>query len=280
MVCGYTLLINIVCFKKMKSSVPGLSKWIFVAAVSLALPVRANIYTFETVAGATDPAGDPVSAEVILNISANSMVVTLTNLEPNIKNVGQAISSLFFSLNQSSSNSIDLANNTSTTISGSLVTIGSSGTQSAGTLNNAAVKSKPTDTTHWTTDSAGPYGNVGKNQLFLNDLNGNSPNHNGPDQTILGPPDASGNYTTLSGSIYNNTPHNPFIENTASFTIASAGLLSTTTVSSVQVGFGTNACAPLVRTHIPEPGTLVLFGAGVALMGGVFRRRRRAGSYS
>ena len=253
----------------------GLSKWMFAAAVSLALPAHANIYTFVTPTGATDPNGEPVSAEVKLNISAGSMVVTLTNLEPSIKDVGQAISSLFFSLNQSSSNSIDLSKNTTTTISGALVKIGEpTGTQSAGSLNDAAVGSTPTDTTHWTVDATGPYGQVGKNQMFLNDLNGNSPNHNGPDQTILGPPDASGGYSTLSGSIYGNAPHNPFIENTATFTIASAGLLSTTTVNNVQVGFGTNACTPLVRTKIPEPGTLAIFAAGVALMGGVFRRRR------
>ena len=243
----------------------------------MALPAHASIYTFVTPTGSTDPAGDLVSAEVKLNITAGSMVVTLTNLEPSIQDVGQAISSLFFSLNQNSSNSIDLAKNTTTTISGALVKIGEpSGTQSAGTLNDAAVGSTPTDTTHWTVDATGPYGSVGKSQMFLNDLNGNSPNHNGPDQTILGPPDSSGGqYSTLNGSIYGNGAHNPFIENTATFTIASAGLLSTTTVSNVMVGFGTSTCAPLVRTHIPEPGTLAIFAAGVALMGGVFRRRRQ-----
>ena len=241
-----------------------------VAAVA-ALPARANIYTYMTYGNAT-AGGQPVSAGVTFDISAGSMVVTLTNYEPSIVSVSQDISSLTFNLlNGEHSYQINLANS-STTISGTLVDIHSqTKTTTDGSLVNVAVGTSANSLTHWTAND----GNQGS--TILSDLSGGGQ----PEQTIIGPAGSDGNYSSVNNSIYGkygNGPHNPFIQNTATFRIASAGLLSTTSVSNVNVGFGTSSCDTPLPTYrkIPEPGSIALLGIGAIALGRTLRRRRRS----
>lgn len=216
--------------------------------VAVAAPAFAKTYSYSTLQNATDLVGDPVWAKAIFDVSAGSMTVTLVNLEPNIKDVGQDISSLWFTVNNGSS--ILSLSGANVTLSGNLVDIGTNGAvNSAGTLNNVQLGTKGTSTENW---SAGQ----GTSQFYFNDLNGGGQ----PDQTIIGPPDASGNYSTVNSSIYGNGPHNPYIQNQATFKIQAAGLLATSTVSDVLIGFGT-APGNNLRT-VPEPGSLALLAIG------------------
>ena len=214
-----------------------------------AAPAFAKTYSYSTLQNATDLAGDPVWAKATFDVSAGSMIVTLINLEPKIKDVGQNISSLWFTVNNGSS--ILSLSGASVAISGNLVDIGTNGAvNSAGTLNDATVSSGASSTVHWTK------GQSGSQSSYFNDLNGGGQ----PVQTIIGPPDSNGNYSTVNSSIYANGPHNPFIQNQATFTINAPGLLADATISNVQIGFGT-APGNNLRT-VPEPGSLALLAIG------------------
>ena len=222
---------------------------------AVAAPAFAKFYSYSTLQNATDSNGDPVWAKVTFDVSADSMVVTLINLQPNITSVGQNISSLWFTVNSGSS--ILSLSSASVTLSGNLVSIDQSGEATpAGTLDNVPLGTTGTTIEHW---SAGQ----GSTQFYFNDLNGGSQGGT-VDQTIIGPPNSSGIYSSVNSSIYggngNSATHNPFIQNQATFTVNAPGLLAGANVSNVQIGFGTTTGNNL-RT-VPEPGSLALFAIG------------------
>jgi hypothetical protein len=116
-------------------------------------------------------------------------------------------------------------------------------------------------------------GNSGK----LDDLVG--PGHAGPAHLIIGPPGA-GTYASSNGSIHGNGPHNPFLNQTATFTITGSGITADTTITSAKFAFGTTDGALLVTGQaVPEPSSLVLSFVGIGLIGSIrvyqSRRRRR-----
>lgn len=254
---------------------PGMWAWLCAFSFFFASQASASFYSYATTPGqlasncpsSCNTQNLPVSAKATFDIQAGQMIVTLTNLESNITSVGQNISSLFFTVNNSSS-VLDLSK-ANVTLSASLVTITSkTNSYSAGTLNNVPVTSTASSSTHWTTYGYQPNGTtpLTQNQMGLNDLNGGGQ----PDQTIIGP----GPYNTVNSSIYGNGPHNPFIQQTATFTIAAAGLLPTSKVTSVQIGFGTAPNCNIMHT-VPEPGALPLFAIGAAAIGAARRKPRR-----
>ncbi len=224
-----------------------------------------SAYSFSTLTGATDPAGEFLSATADFQVSADSMVITLTNLQSNITSVGQNISWLWFTVNNGQA-ILDLSG-ASVTLSGSLISISNTGTNKnpvittspAGTLKNVQLGTTGNSTENW---SAGQ----GSTQFYFNDLNGGGQ----PDQTIIGPP----SYSTVNASIYNTSfSHNPFIQNQAVFTITtSPGVLADATISNVQIGFGTTLGS--YSGKVPEPGSLALFGIGALGLAGAFRRRQ------
>jgi len=95
----------------------------------------------------------------------------------------------------------------------------------------------------------------------------------GPSHTIIGPPGPGNVYSNADGSIAGNGPHNPFLNQTADFTITfPLPLLMGVTVTSATFSFGTtagnNVNGVLRTTAVPEPnfsGTLAL-GLGFLLI--------------
>lgn len=241
---------------------------------AMSTPAFAKFYSYSTLQNATDSAGDPVWAKATFDVSAGSMIVTLTNLEPNIKSVGQNISSLWFTVNNGGS-ILSLSGATVTLLgsssgTGDLIDIGTGGVVTSSTPMSAVILGTTgTTAEHW---SAGQGTGTGVNgQSYFNDLNGGSQRGNVP-QTIIGPPDSNGNYSTVNNSIFGNGPHNPFIQNQAVFRIQDAGLLANATVSNVLIGFGTT-CGNNLRT-VPEPGALALFAIGALGLAGILRKRQ------
>jgi hypothetical protein len=99
-----------------------------------------------------------------------------------------------------------------------------------------------------------------------------------PEHLIIGPPDTSGVYSKANGSIAGDKPHNPFLNESAVFTITGSGITSDTTITSVTFSFGTTEGKYLVTGQaVPEPGSLILGTLGLGLVGvvGFCRSRRR-----
>ncbi len=89
----------------------------------------------------------------------------------------------------------------------------------------------------------------------------------GPATLIIGP----GPYTNANGSIRDNNPHNPFINTSATWTLAFAGATAGTVISNVVFSFGTT---PGANVPVPIPAAVWLFGSGLLGLVAIARRRQ------
>lgn len=219
--------------------------------------------TFVTGSGATDSAGEPVNAQVVFTTSANSLSITLTNLIVNQKSAGQLVSDLFFSL---------------------------AGSNAAGGTITAdgpdALINVPKGAPHTPTSAgSGPSGWTLSFSAGVFHLNGLGAAAFVPSHLIIGAPDGSGNYSNANSSIAGNGPHNPFIDQTATWTISIPGISAGTFVTSATFSFGTTPgdtagggghCTSGCGENVPDGGTTSLL-LGFALTGlGVLRRYLKA----
>jgi hypothetical protein len=202
----------------------------------------------------------PVDASATFVTSANTITITLTNLEANVTTVAQNLSDLFFTTNGGTTTSA-----TSLSSSGLERTVNSNGTFTDGSVVS----------TGWGLDAAAA------GTIHLDDLG-----FAGPQHTIIGPPAGGGLYSNANGSIAGNGPHNPFLAQSVFFTLTVPGVTSGTQITSATFSFGTESgnnvtgrcvgdnCTP---TATPEPATLTLFGSGLAFLGTRLRRKKAAG---
>lgn len=231
-------------------SIPTLAALVGLMLSTGAQSSQAASVTLTTPTGATT-SGGVVDASVNFNTNtAGQLVITLTNLLASPTDVAQTISDLSFTL---SNGTLTGATSDSLTAPVHLITINSDGSVTDnGTGAAGWVFTSPTSTTG-----------------LLDVLNG--PGHAGPAHEIIGP----GPYTTANNSIAGNGPHNPFIDQTATFTISGSGITTDTTVSSATFTFGTSAeSVPAV----PEPSTfaITLSGLGTIGLAALCRHRRRS----
>jgi len=227
-----------------------------VAALALLMtsPLNAATITYVTPSGSST-SGGAVNASALFNTTAGALTVTLTNLQPNITDVAQALSDLNFTFSNG------LTTGTLTSSSGQQVTIAANGTTTLG----------PTTSTGW-----------GLNNNVSGGLQLNALGFVGPAGLIVGPPGPGGVYTNANGSIAGNGPHNPFINQTATFTISNAAITAATLITSAVFSFGTTAGINVTgvpsTNPVPLPGALPLFATG---LGGLllmrWKRKRKAG---
>jgi PEP-CTERM motif len=226
-----------------------------VASVAAAMIMpAARAQTFATPGGSTDTAGDAVSASAVFTVTAGQIQVTLSNLEVNQSDAGQLVSDLLFRV-----------------VGGTLPTAASSLTSSANTVN---VLGNGSTTSAGTGVSTGWAYTVSGTQAILNGLNGAA---NVPAFEIIGPPNGSGVYSHANGSIAGNSAHNPFISESATFTITGTGILATTTIDSGSVifSFGTTPNDNITGVLVaPEPSALAIAGLGALGFIGFGLRRR------
>jgi hypothetical protein len=208
--------------------------------------VDASVITFVTPSGST-VGGQPVDATVTFTTTDTSVSIALTNLEANPTSVVQNLSDLEFTFSQdvfpSAVGGSDSAQE---------VTVHSDGTI---TLGN-------TVSTGWGLSAPNHHA------VLLNVLD----TPTGPAHTIIGPPGPGNVYSNANGAIAGNGPHNPFLNQTADFTITfPLPLLKGVTVTSATFSFGTTAgndVNGVPATTVPEPSFsgAVALGLGIVLI--------------
>jgi len=191
--------------------------------------------------------------------STGQVSITLTDLQANPTDVAQLLSDLDFVL------SGGITTGALTSSSGQQIFVNGNGTTSLG----------PTTDTGW-----GVNQNVGGG-LQLDALGFSA----GPAGLIIGPPGPGGVYTNANGSIAGNGPHNPFINQTATFVISNAAITASTTVNSATFSYGTTpginvTGVPVTGTVIPEPPTFVLMAGALLFFGALAQTRKSAASRS
>jgi hypothetical protein len=224
---------------------------IFLAALFCISTASALTITYQTASTAKDSAGDAVSAEAIFTTSQNTLTITLVNLLVDQKDVGQNISDLYFTLGSSATSA------SSWTSSGNLINVAGDGTTT----------SVGTDSTGWLLSYSSSAG------FHLDGLNGAA---NTPSYTILGAPGAGGVYDNANNSITGNGPHNPFLYESATFTLTIAGITADTTITGATFSFGTTSgddVPGIPHTSVPDGGATALL-LGAALTGLSIIKRR------
>ena len=204
---------------------------------------QATTITYITPAGST-AGGHPVNASATLTTGAGTLSITFTDLEPNPTSVVQTISDLDFVLSDGA------VTGTLSSSSGQEITIDNSGAFTLGS----------TGSTGW-----------GLNNNVSGGLQLDALGFIGPANLIIGPP--AGTYSNGNGSIDGNGPHNPFLNQTATFDLSIPGVNAETRITSATFSFGTTAgvnVSGVVATPEPSAVVLVLCG-GLAL--GMFKRR-------
>ena len=200
-----------------------------------------------------DSAGDTVNVSATVTASTNTLTVVVNNLIVDQKTVAQNISDFTVSVGGTPITSSGSAFFTPTA---TYVNVAANGTPSAG--------SAPASAGWLTTYTSGT--------VHVTDIAGGQC---GPACTILGAPGAGGNYNNANNSIAGNDPHNPFINQSATFVITALGITASTQITGFQWSFGTAPGVVAGNTPVPLPPAAVLFGTALVGLGVLGRRRKK-----
>jgi hypothetical protein len=243
---------------------------IVIALMLSVCSVSANTFLFATPAGAKDPVNNnSVDVTALFTFTDGELLITVQNLEADIKAVNQALSSFSFELQGK--------NLTSVSATGSAKTV----TLVDGTPGGYTVSSNPIDI--FGLDSKGNqiWGwtvNSGTDTMF-GFCDPNCTSTPGPPYTLIGLPNGLNEYTG-NASLYG--PHNPHLDGTMTFDIHSVGLTNAgdqSVIQNVRLGFGTSPGDWVGAVYVsPEPNpALLIFGAlFLAFTGHRFLGRSRA----
>jgi hypothetical protein len=231
----------------------GEAAFVCLILASATAPAQAGSIVYLTPPGSTT--SGPVDAEADFTTGFHSLMITLKNLQANPTDAAQLLSDISFTVGRGT-----LAGATLASSSAQLITVNSNKTFSTGA----------TVPTGWVPTLGGTSGH-------LDDLVGTG--HAGPAHLLIGPPGGS-TYANSNGSIHGNKPHNPFLNQTATFSITGPGITADTTVTSATFSFGTTSGIFVNGSAVPEPSALAMGLVGVGLIGSIhahrsFRRRRR-----
>jgi hypothetical protein len=222
--------------------------WLAVAMCSLlsAPASRADFITYTTPSGST-AGGQPVNAQAAITTGNGTVTITLTNLQNNPTSDSQNISGIIFTFSNAPS-SVTLASSLGTprTVNGDK------------TYSDASATS-----TIWTVGFSNP-------TVTLTTL-GNS---HAP-ETIIGGPAGDNKYDAANSSIAGSN-HNPFLANSATFTLTAPGVTSSTTVATLVFEFSTATGTTVTGVPVPEPSSLALLALGGGGAIGLVARRRLA----
>jgi len=222
-----------------------------VAMLATLSTASAGTETFITPTGATTSGGG-VNSEAILTFSLNTVSITLENLRNNPTDVAQALSALSFTI------SPPLTSGTLTSSSGIPISIAGNGTYTE----SAAIS------TGWILSNSGA-------TFKLDDLSAGGA---GPSNLIIGGPGSGNTYSNGNGSIDGNNPHNPFLLDSATYTLSISGVTANTDISSAVFQFGTTDGSNTVSAiqALPDPSSWTLALVAVSLFAYLRMRTHRA----
>ena len=221
--------------------------WIVVLLFGAVAPAaHANSITLTTNLNSTT-SGGAVAASAFFTTGAGTVTISLTNLEANPTSIAQLISGLDFTL----SNVATTGTLASSSAQG--ITVNAGGTFLLGA----------TGATGW-----------GLNNSVSGGLQLDALGFIGPAGLIIGPPGGSA-YSNANGSIAGSGPHNPFLNQTATFVVNVTGVTASTSITGATFLFGTTPGANVVQA--PEPGTVSLLLIGLGLL--VVMRKRIVPSF-
>jgi hypothetical protein len=222
--------LSVAGFRAHNGVVEGLHPFLAIGALAL-LATSAQASTSEFIAAGF--------GEALVTTGSGTINITLTDLYVNPDGVAENMSGIIFTLNNTpTSASIATGAGTEITVNGSGnsgYVLGSSVATGWGIALNGATTA-------------------------LDALGGTAANP--PTHTIIGPSGAGSlGYSNAGGSIAGNSAHNPFLDQTATFTLNEAGVTSSSTVKSTIFQFGTTdgqGQQPGSPVVMPEPSTLAL----------------------
>ena len=199
--------------------------------------------------------GTNLGARADFTTSAGLLAVTVTNtLAPNqIISAAQAVSDIIFTL----SNAPGTLG--ATTASAQLVNVGT-----GGTVTN--VSGSPV---RWLGQGPPPPDGTGFFSIVGNTITMEAIGGGQPSQMIL---PAGGPYTNANASITGGQ-FNPFVNGSAAFTLALAGVSAATTITGATFSFGTGPDT-FITGVVPIPGTLPLFATGLLGLWALRRKRK------
>ena len=204
--------------------------------------------------------GLPVSATATLNGTAgtNTLTLVLTNTSAGHTSVAQALVGFQFTICDSQGNLLPIMVTGISSQTGRAIVF--NGSTTATDVGDSGV-----DALGW-----GLNATLGVTALGFTGPNGSNP----PDEAILGPATSGLTYTGANNSITDTTSHQPFVMETATFTLTLSGDLPEgfCICPDVTFFFNTNG-TPL--TNVPEPVSMFLFGSGLIGLGAAVRRRVR-----
>lgn len=203
---------------------------------------------FVTPAGSTEPVtGQLVSAMADVSLSGNTLTITLSNTLPGIADAGQLLTDVFFTLSASATPNLSAQ-------TGDLITVAKDGT----------VTDLGSSTLGWGFGTSIVNGMSGFELCVICQGGPTAPAT--PSEGILGPASGDGKYDNANGSIAGNKPHNPFVNQTATFTLTDLPIGAT--VDNVVFSFSTTPGDNVpASTPVPEPASLVLLSTGLLALG-------------
>lgn len=215
----------------------------------LASPVQASQFLFSTPSGATNGT-TPVAATALFTLSNGQLQITVQNTQADPLSESAALAEVTFQVSK-------VLTSPSMTSSAKFATVNSNGSYST---------SGPSST-GWSLTENGT-------TMTICDACTSHPVH-----TMIGPPKTSTNrYTDANNTIDGSAANNPFLWESAAYTISSGALTVDVKITNVQFYFGAVAgggdVAGIGGELVPEPSTMPLVAGGALLLAlAVYRRK-------